>query len=272
MVCRHKNLRALARWLAACMVVLHEGAAAQALPPYSATTVDFTGFIGKIRIEPGPDKSINLQLKRGDARLLKTTLHHSVLHIIYTPKIDANESVDERGNPPLFRSGANVNQETINGSKKYGRSSVQDMAELIVRAPIDISLQANGFVGDASIDAMSGPADLTLKEGRISAKRLGPARLRIKGAGAIELGEATGEVRLNVEGAGDIQVKSGSVERLWADVNGAGNISYTGGSIQQAYVSARGVSSIKLEGVVKVSRGAIEGASEVEINSLSSGK
>jgi nicotinamide mononucleotide (NMN) deamidase PncC len=171
-----------------------------------------------------------------------------------------------------IRSGINVNQELIIGNKKFSNGKAQEMAELTVRAPVDVSLQTSAFVGEASIDAMSGPADLTVSEGRISAKRLGPARLRVKGAGDIDLDEATNEVRLSIEGAGDINVKGGNVERAWADVNGAGSIRYTGGRIQQAYVSARGASTITLDGVVKVSKGAIEGASEVEINSSSSGK
>ena len=259
-----------ALFFAASVLAMH--ADAQPITPYSAATVDFSGFVGKIRIEPGPDKTIQLQLKRGDTSLLKTRLHQGVLYISYAPKAEAPESMSNQGNIAQIHTGVNVNQTLIIGNKKFSTGKMQEMSELIVTAPIDISLQANGFVGDASIDAMSGRADFTVSEGHISAKRLGPARLRVKGAGDIELGEAAGEVRLSIEGAGDINVKGGHVERAWADVSGAGNISYTGGRIQQAYVSARGASSIKLDGVVKVSKGAIEGASEVEINSPTGGK
>jgi hypothetical protein len=265
-----KNFLVSAVWLFAGFAAIN--ADAQPITPYSAATLDFTGFVGKIRIEPGTDKTINLQLMRGDAALLKTRLHQGVLYIVYAPKIETSEIVSYNGNITQIRSGMNVSQNIVVGNKKYSGGKVQEMAELTVRAPIDVSLQTNGFVGEANIEAMTGSADFTVSEGRISAKRLGAARLRVKGAGDIELGEAAGEVRMSIDGAGDINVKGGNVERAWADVNGAGNISYTGGRIQQAYVSARGASTIKLDGVVKVSKGAIEGASEVEINTTSSGK
>jgi hypothetical protein len=258
--------------LAALLVLSPLTIYAQVLPAYSATTLDFSGFVGKIRIEPGTDKNINLQLKRGYVALLKTKVHQGVLYISYVPKAEPGEVLNYNGNITQIRSGMNVNQELIIGNKKYSGGKAQPVAELTVLAPADTTLQTNGFVGEASIDAMSGPADFTISEGRISAKRLGPARLRVKGAGDIELGEAAGEVRMSIDGAGDINVKGGNVERAWADVNGAGNIRYTGGRIQQAYVSARGASTITLDGVVKVSKGAIEGASEVEINTTTSGK
>jgi Putative auto-transporter adhesin, head GIN domain len=267
-----KNFLAMTYWLMASVMLVPVVSSAQMLSPYSATTVDFSGFIGNIRIEVGADKTINLHLKRGDVRLLKTTVHQGVLQIAYTPKIDTNDGLDNQGNITHIRSGVTVNQEIIIGNKKYGSGKAQDMAELIVRVPINVSLLAHDFVGDANIDAMSGPADLMVREGHINAKRLGPARLRVKGAGDIELGEATSEVRLGIDGAGDIHVKSGAVERVWADINGAGNIRYTGGRIQQAYVSARGAATITLDGVVKVSKGVVDGASEIDIRSGNSGQ
>jgi Putative auto-transporter adhesin, head GIN domain len=247
-------------------------ACAQNLTPFSAATVDFSGFVGKIRIEPSADKTINLQLRRGDTALLKTRMHQGVVYISYVPKMEPSEATGYGGNTYPTRAGLIANQNAASGGKKYFSAKTKEMAELIVTAPIHVSLQTKGFVGDASIDAMSGPADLSVTEGRINAKRLGPARLRVKGAGDIVLDEAGGEVRLSIDGAGDIHVKGGNVDRAWADVNGVGNIRYTGGRIQQAYISARGTSSITMDGVVKVSKGVIEGTSEVEINSLTSGK
>ncbi len=240
---------------------------AQTLPPYSATTFDFSAFVGKIRIEPGSGKTINLQLKRGNITRLKTTLHQGVLHVSYAPIVELGDAIHYNGNIMQISSGINVKQELIIGNKNYSNSKPQPMAELTAIVPAETSLLSQGFVGEASIEMMKGPADLSVSEGSIKAKRLGPARLRIKGAGDIELGEAIGEVRLSIDGAGDINVKGGNVERAWATVNGAGNIHYTGGNIQQAYVSARGASTIKMDGVVNVTKGVIEGASEVEINS-----
>ncbi|MEY4729153.1 MAG: hypothetical protein RL020_311 [Pseudomonadota bacterium] len=254
------------------LIFASAAACAQNSSPYSAATVDFSGFVGKIRIEASADKTINLQLKRGDVALLKTRMHQGVLYISYVPKVEPGEASGYSNNSNALRAGLQANQNISAGSKKYFSGKMQEMAELIVTAPVDVSLQTNGFNGDASIDAMSGPADFSVTEGRINAKRLGPARLRVKGAGDIVLDEAGGEVRLSIDGAGDINVKGGNVERAWADVNGAGNIRYTGGRIQQAYISARGASTITMDGVVKVSKGAIEGASEVEINSPPGGK
>jgi Putative auto-transporter adhesin, head GIN domain len=255
-------------WFIVGVVLISIHAEAQTLPPFTATTLDFSGFVGKIYIEASAEKSISLQLRRGEASLLKTKLHQGVLYISYALHEQTSDAIHYQGNIMQIRSVLSINPEFIIGNKKYTGTGTREAAELIVRAPTGVALQSYGFKGDATIDAMNGPANLGVSEGHISAKRLGPARLRVKGTGSITLDEATGELRGLVEGAGNIDVKGGSVERAWADAKGTGNIRYTGGRIHQAYVSARGTSTITLDGVVKVTKGAIEGASEIEINSV----
>ncbi len=215
---------------------------AQATSQFNATTLDFSGFNGKINIESHAGKTILLQLKRGNQQALEAMVNQGVLRVSYQEK-----------NVALNRSGS--------------FSPIEESADLTVKVPADTALQAIGFVGKADIDSMNGPADLSVSTGHIKAKRLGPSRLRVKGAGAIELIEATKDVRTAIDGAGDITIKGGAVENLWADTSGAGSIRYTGGRIRQAFTSARGTSSITLDGVEQARRGPVEGASEVIINS-----
>lgn len=248
----------------AALAQLSATGGALASDQFSADTVDFSGFKGRITIERHAAKDIAVSLKRGEAQALRLNVERGVLFIVYEQKATAESGFT--GTISHFNIGANATQEIIIGNKRITGGKVQETPEVLVQAPASVALVSTAFVGEAFIDAMSGPALLSVSEGRIYAKRLGPARLGIKGAGDIELDEATREVRMSIDGAGDIVVRGGKVDNVWADANGAGSIKYTGGHIKQAFVSAKGASTITLDGVDQVRRGPVEGASELEIN------
>jgi hypothetical protein len=249
--------------------IFHSVGLARASDQFSAQTIDFSGFSGRITIERHSGKEVTVSLKRGDARALQMSVEQDVLFIVYKRKPANDTGGTIVGTVSQFNIGENATQKIVIGNREFSAVKPQEMPELLIQAPMNVALVSAGFVGEAYIDAMTGPADLSVRDGRIRAKRLGPARLGIKGAGDIELEEATREVRMHIDGAGDITIKGGDVENAWADAKGAGSIKYTGGRIKHAFVTARGASTITLDGVDQVRKGPIEGASEVKINWLS---
>jgi hypothetical protein len=117
---------------------------------------------------------------------------------------------------------------------------------IVVRAPLDVTIRANGRVegqvgaarsvsmdvhgcGDWNLGDVAGRLDLEASGlGDVRVGRTGEAKVALSGLGDVDLLSVNGPLNLEASGMGDIRVRGGHATLMKASLSGMGDISFKG--------------------------------------------
>jgi hypothetical protein len=130
----------------------------------------------------------------------------------------------------------------------FGRPMVprKDAPAIVVHAPLDVAIRANGRVegqignartvsmdvagcGDWKLGDVAGRLDLDASGlGDVHVGRAGEAKVALSGLGDVDLVSVDGPLNLEASGMGDIRVRGGHATLMKASLSGMGDISFKG--------------------------------------------
>ena len=166
---------------------------------------------------------------------------------------------------------------------KHGaRVSKRELPQVIVRAPLDFSVVAEGYVrgtigsaraislttegcGDWTIGDTSQRLEVKLEGfGDVNAGRARSASVALEGMGDVDIASVSGPVDASVEGMGDLRIKAGAASHFKARLEGMGSIRF-GGVAGTVDASADGMGTIRVARATGAVRKSATGFSRVRV-------
>ncbi len=166
--------------------------------------------------------------------------------------------------------------------KNGPRVSKRELPQITVRAPLDFSIVAEGYVtgtigagrsislttegcGGWTIGDTSRRLDIRLEGfGDVNAGRTRSASVALEGMGDVDIASVSGPVDASVEGMGDLRIKAGNASHFKARLEGMGSIRF-GGVAGTVDATADGMGSIRVARATGAVRKSATGFSRVKI-------
>jgi len=166
--------------------------------------------------------------------------------------------------------------------KNGPRVSKRELPQIVIRAPLDFSLVAEGYVrgtigsgrsislttegcGGWTIGDTSQRLDVRLEGfGDVNAGRARAATVAMEGMGDVDIASVSGPVDASVEGMGDLRIKAGNASHFKARLEGMGSIRFDGvaGTVD---ASAEGMGTIRVARATGAVSKRAEGFSRVRV-------
>ena len=162
------------------------------------------------------------------------------------------------------------------------RLSKPELPQITIRAPLDFSVVAEGYVNGAigsgrsislttegcggwTIGDTSQRLEVKLEGfGDVNAGRTRAASVALEGMGDIDIASVSGPVDASVEGMGDLRIKAGNASHFKARLEGMGSIRF-GGVAGTVDATADGMGSIRVARATGAVRKSATGFSRVRI-------
>ena len=224
----------------------------------SGNHVALYNLAGNIRIEPGTGSTTVVEVTKGGRDASRLTIRSNAidgvptLRVIYpadeivAPQLqrgsNTNLRVDEEGTFGRTRDGRRVN---IRSGDRADSDALHAQADLVVRVPANVRLDANLAVGDITSNAVNGELELENSSGNIT----------VTGhRGNLNAESASGGISVtNVDGDLDLESASGGIT-----VNGARSasikIEVASGSIRVTEATATSIDLETASGDIRVTR------------------
>jgi hypothetical protein len=166
--------------------------------------------------------------------------------------------------------------------RNLGHVAFADLPHVVIRAPMDVKLQADGAVfgvvgrstsldlahggcGDWTLANVSGPLKVSQAgSGDTRAGSAGSARIRLAGSGDVGLGAVASGLRLDLAGSGDIAVASASGP-VDVSLAGSGEVHVAGGRATALGVSIAGSGDVEFDGEADSLRARIAGSGDIRV-------
>lgn len=168
------------------------------------------------------------------------------------------------------------------GIKGGPRVPKGQVPQIVVRAPLDFALQANGYVRgsiaasrSASLD-VSGCGDWSVGDvtqklsldvsglGDVKVGRTGSASVSLSGLGDVDIASVNGPLRIDASGLGGIHVHGGHATTMNASLSGLGDLTFDGVA-DSLDASASGMGDIKVAKVTGAVRKSRSGLASIKV-------
>ncbi len=242
-------------------------------PAAQAATIRFEDAVARVTVIPEARDDVQVQIVRANAELPLRVTRSGDRTIIAG---DLGSRLRD------CSGGGDARKVKVRG---LGAVSHRDMPQVVIRAPRDVRVSADGAVFGSI--GRSGSLELESSgcSGWTVADVSGPARVRASGAGSIMMGSAE-RLNVRISGAGNVhatRLRRGLEARLsgaggvkvetlngpvQAEVSGVGRIRVAGGRASTFKASVSGIGGVDFDGVAESLDASISGLGSIHVNQV----
>lgn len=144
----------------------------------------------------------------------------------------------------------------------------ESRAQLVIKVPCGNKISVDGVIGNVNIGKLSCDLEADISgSGMIQAEAVGDLNAEMSGSGNILVGYISGDADCEISGSGKIEISSGCINKLRADVSGCGDVKIMA-TAKTAKLSVSGVGNIHVKHVLNRPKESRRGMGNIRVDSV----